>query len=138
MWTLGYFLVALLCLFGLSGISIIMVLLYPVLLVGHAIIFGSIEAAQNRREAREAAKQSYEPQGFEQQTQEDITPSVNPSLMINRKEEWLEQIRLQDVETAEAQAPSEQSFEHHHEVMSTAFSDDHTSWQERLEADTRG
>ena len=137
MWTICYWIVAFLCLFGLPGISIIMVLLYPVLLVGHSIIFGSIEAAQNRREAREAAKQSYDPQGAEQPTDEDVKPSLDPALLRKRSEESFELIRLQEVEAAEAQAPSEQSFDRHHEVTTSAIADDHSSWQDRLEAEAR-
>lgn len=138
MWFWSYVAVGFLMLFWLPGISIIMLFLFPVLLIGHSFITGVIDGSRNRRSAREAAKQSHEPQGSEQLPHEDVKPSVDPVLLSKRSEASFELARQQEVEAAEAQASSEQSFLHHHEVSSPSTAEEFTSWQDRLEAEARG
>ena len=138
MWFWGYVAVGFLMLFWLPGISIIMLFLFPVLLIGHSFITGVIDGSRNRRAAREAANQFNEPQGSEQLSHEDVKPSVDAALLSKRSEESFELARQQEIEAAEAQASSEQSFSHHHEVLSSSPAEEFTSWQDRLEAEARG
>jgi hypothetical protein len=137
MWTLGYFLAGVLFLFWLPGLTIIMVLLYPVLLVGHALIFGSIDAARSRNQSCERSTLTQDSNSSHDIPPQDAAPVIDDVALQKRSDEVREQLRLQDELIAQNEVQSGQSFSHHHDLPSPPPSEAFTSWQDRLEAEAQ-
>ncbi len=131
----SYWIVAFAFLFWLPGISIGMLLLYPVFFVVNALIRMSVEGSRGRELQRTQATQLYSDAPSEEPDQSQDLPKVDPDVSRNNAVEALELQRQIDAQTAESELSSEQSISHHNESLSSQDVDVHATWQDRLEAE---